>query len=164
MISYVIVHIGGKKQRIQTMPNMLLRQVVHTVCKGRNDRHPESYTLRWVASSLSLSLLDPKRTCSFHPESSPANSNHLREQTRKNYRGMTFLSVIVQACSLLVHPLIFSFLYDQTHFDNNLKGKETMTSTSPWQSTKLGSSLGHDSTSSSVSGEPPPVRKLDTFY
>ncbi|KAH7026857.1 hypothetical protein BKA57DRAFT_526299 [Linnemannia elongata] len=32
MISYVIVHIGGGKiQRIQTMPNMLLRQVVHTV-------------------------------------------------------------------------------------------------------------------------------------
>ncbi|KAF9133325.1 hypothetical protein BGW39_010029 [Mortierella sp. 14UC] len=55
-MSYVIVHIGGgRKQRIQTMPNMLLRRVVDVVCKRRNDRHPENYTLRQGDEDLHLS-------------------------------------------------------------------------------------------------------------
>ncbi|KAG0276620.1 hypothetical protein BGZ95_007291 [Linnemannia exigua] len=56
MVSYVIVHIGGgKKQRIQTTPSMILRQVVDTICKRRNDHHPERYILRKGNYDLDLS-------------------------------------------------------------------------------------------------------------
>jgi hypothetical protein len=67
------------------------------------------------------------------------------------------------SCLLTIfHRFSHLYLFDRTQlFD--IKGKETMTLTSPWLSTELGSSLDHDLTSSSVSGAPPPVRTRDTF-
>ncbi|KAF9954656.1 Tether containing UBX domain for GLUT4 [Mortierella alpina] len=57
MASNLTVNLGGgKKQLVKTTPNMILRQVVNTVCEKQNYPEPESYGLKSGKNFLDLSL------------------------------------------------------------------------------------------------------------
>ncbi|KAF9965419.1 Tether containing UBX domain for GLUT4 [Mortierella alpina] len=57
MASNLTVNLGGgKKQLVKTTPNMILRQVVNTVCEKQSYPEPESYGLKSGKNFLDLSL------------------------------------------------------------------------------------------------------------